>query len=293
MFKISLSALTLFFGTFLLVDYYKSTDAQTPYPTNIGYMEDFNEVVDIDFPFNFFAGEFIFLDKQRNSSDSNATAFSVSSSQGYWLTAAHAVKDCWGVLIDKDGVDWVFVDDVILHPNADLALLKTPLSAPSLISISKDSWIPKNGYVVGYSGNRINFANIEVIGWTKAYDDNENYVFDVILWKPEVLMDQNRTFGLSGSPIMDYNNNVVGVMVAIDKRGYFASVPTYFLDSMLKTHGVELKKLEVPVERTKNVEDFAKDIHKFEKQGSVKRIMCVRKPTDDMKTIAGSYQQSE
>ena len=287
MFRFLIAILFTLFSTILFIEFKQSSINNIVYPTEVSFLsQDDNN---IEFPLNFFSGAFLLLNKSESDEDSNATAFSVSSQNGYWLTAAHAVSGCWGVLIDQDGENYVFVDEVVLYEGADIALLKTPISSPSMVSLSRDSWVPKNGYVVGYSGNKINFANAEVVGWTKAYDKNENYVFDVIVWKPDILLDNNRTFGLSGSPIMDYDNNVVGVLVAIDEMGLFASVPTYFIDSILSNFNVDVKKLEVPVESVKDLDFFAENIAKFESSGSIKKIKCIRKPDQYIKDLADSY----
>jgi hypothetical protein len=278
MFRILIFGIIILFGYAYL--HIKGNNTPLRYPTDISYFKPSEEILSASFPFNFFSGYILFLKNSSYNENANATAFSINSSKGIWMTASHAVEDCWGVLIDKNGKDWVFIDEVILHPNADVALLKTPLSAPSIPVLSKRSWVPSKSYFLGYSQSKINIGTANLKGWTKAIDEKDNYAFDVFIWEPNVLLDYNRTFGMSGGPVLDMEGNVIGVIVAHDQNQYFASVPPYFLEDIIKEKSMSVKHKEVSTIKEFNLEFISSTASDFEANGTLKKIRCIRNPDD-------------
>lgn len=286
MFRTLILTTFFIFSYSLIITYSDKVDRVDFTPTELRYMDIKDFTNSVKFPFSSFSGYFLFLKNHQENKNSYATAFSISSSDGMWLTAAHAVENCWAILIDKNGEDWAFVDEIVIHPNADVALLKTPLSAPSIPVLSKESWIPSKSYFMGFSSGKLNIGMLNVKGWTKALDDKHNYAFDVFLWELRTALDFNRKFGMSGGPILDMEGNAIGVIVAYDGNGYLSSVPTYFLEELVESEGVKLKQKEVPSGKDLDYNFLSNKAARMNNSGSIKRIQCIREPSEDLMKLA-------
>lgn len=158
--------------------------------------------------------------------NSKGTGFSISS-DGLILTNNHVISG-------KDSISVVFPDDgyfsatvVQTDPGVDLALLKIDGENLPYLKLSKQTTFTENESIF-FIGNPLRFHGIA----------NEGTIIDYLKltnWKDEVVMIKAPVYqGNSGSPIINKQGNVIGVIFAtIDhdeygKVGLFIPIDYYY-----------------------------------------------------------------
>lgn len=234
------------------------------------------------YPNDYFSGYTVHL-KPQELTNSTATAFSLSSKKGLWITSAHSVLNCKYILLDIDGEDWEIIDSVEIHPHSDLAVIHSSVSAPALSFVSNDTWVPKNLYNIGYSSNSLNSSWLTSKGWTISYDEDREIKFPILVWHPEIILDSSKIHGLSGSPIIDEDGFVYGVVSSVDNFGYLGAITSNDIQDILTHHNIKFDKINV-VKQSNFVPDILSNMmSNYQKQGSIKRIQCIRNPDYKLK----------
>tara|TARA_R110002126_G_scaffold291807_1_gene459752 strand:+ start:204583 stop:205359 length:777 start_codon:yes stop_codon:yes gene_type:complete len=178
------------------------------------------------------------------------TAWAIND-QGYWITARHSVIGCHddillettnNVLSGRIAFDPVrgmrvlsSAKVIYTHPDYDLALIKgasvnTPVYLRS--DIEPAIKVGKKGYVIGYPGGVDGYIEVVFEGreTTIRRDDQDEPVYE---WKVVSTHLQNgRVGGISGAPVVDENNQILGVMTAQSGRlkSILASKPVSIQD---------------------------------------------------------------
>ncbi len=154
---------------------------------------------------------------------STGTAFAISP-DGWWLTARHVADGCDALWIQTAPRRGLRVTEVNLHPNADLALLRTRSGRAPLRLASAGQGTPprgENGFSVGYPQGRPGGVHARVIGQARLKSVGRYRINEPILAWAEVSRRPNdlpALGGLSGGPMLDDQGRVVGVLVASSKR---------------------------------------------------------------------------
>lgn len=229
------------------------------------------------YPVDYFSGYLNILGRFDARSDSNATAFSVSSSRGIWMTAAHSVNSCNSVLIEINSLEWGVVDKIVIDTDADQALLFTNFSAPAFPVASSKAWIPQQVYGLGYSKGEMNGGIFAAKGWTKTLDTDTESFFDTLVWVKTVFMDDTRIHGMSGGPMLDKFGRVVGIISSYNAKDMIGSVPPTLITPFLEAYGLNTENISVPSESDLTSSGLAKLMSSSQSSGSVKTIKCIRR----------------
>jgi serine protease Do len=154
---------------------------------------------------------------------STGTAFAISP-DGWWLTARHVAHGCDALWIQTAPRKGLRVTEVNLHPNADLALLRTRTGRAPLALASLAQGVPPrggSGFSLGYPQGRPGDVHARVIGQARLKSVGRYRINEPILAWAEVARRPNdlpALGGLSGGPMLDDQGRVVGVLVASSKR---------------------------------------------------------------------------
>ncbi|HEX3971945.1 MAG TPA: serine protease [Stellaceae bacterium] len=148
------------------------------------------------------------------------TAFPIAPDN--WLTARHVANgDCQRVVLIVDGKK-VPATIAYLHPQADLALLKTKnVSGPVLPletgTIAQDA----TGYTFGYPNEKLGATQDRLMGRSRMQLSGEiQGTGPVLAWAelaryPDSLPALS---GMSGGPVFDTHGRIIGIMVATSVR---------------------------------------------------------------------------
>ena len=155
-----------------------------------------------------------------DKSSSTGTAFAISS-DGWWLSARHVADGCDDLWIQTAPRKGLRAMEVYLHPNADLALLRTRAGRAPLSLAMEAPARGQDGFSLGYPQGQPGEVHARVMGQARLksvgrYRSNE----PVVAWaevdrRPNSLPALG---GLSGGPMLDDQGRVVGVLVASSKR---------------------------------------------------------------------------
>ncbi|MDA1097604.1 MAG: serine protease [Proteobacteria bacterium] len=156
-------------------------------------------------------------------SSSTGTAFAITG-DGWWLTARHVADGCDALWIQTAPRKGLRTTEVHLHPNADLALLRTRSGRPPLRLASLAQGAPlrgENGFSLGYPQGQPGEVHARVIGQARLRSVGRYRIDEPILAWAEVSRQPDNLpalGGLSGGPMLGDNGRVVGVLVASSKR---------------------------------------------------------------------------
>jgi len=141
---------------------------------------------------------------------------------GAWLTARHVANgECQRVVLIVDGRK-VPARIAYLHPQADLALLKTAnASGPALPLETGDVEQNEIGYTFGYPKERLGGTQDRLMGRSRMRLSGEiNGTGPVLTWAEVVRYpdDLPALSGMSGGPVFDAEGKIIGIMVAASVR---------------------------------------------------------------------------
>lgn len=148
--------------------------------------------------------------------DSKGTGFSISSN-GKILTNFHVIEGNERVTVDFPD-DGVFTADVVdTYEEIDLALLKVKGENLPFLKLTDQPVYQKDDSIT-FIGNPLRFHGIV----------NEGTIIDSIQlsgWEEEVMMIKAPVYrGNSGSPVIDENGQVIGVVFATTKHEVYGKV---------------------------------------------------------------------
>jgi S1-C subfamily serine protease len=151
---------------------------------------------------------------------STGTAFAITD-DGWWLTARHVAHGCdaiWLLTAPRKG--WRVLESH-LHPNADLALLRTRIGRTPLTLARGTPGRGEDGFSLGYPQGSPGDVHARVMGQAQMKTVGRYRINEPILAWAEITRrprDLPALGGLSGGPMLDGQGRVVGVLVASSKR---------------------------------------------------------------------------
>jgi serine protease Do len=178
-----------------------------------------------------------------DKASSTGTAFAIGND--WWLTARHVADGCDAVGLMTAPRKGIRAKQVILHPQADLALLRVPMQADPLPVETAPLTTGQDGFALGYPKGQPGDVHGRMIGHVRMRSVGRYRIEEpVVAWAeqrrvPDTLPSLG---GLSGGPLFDRSGRVVGVMVAASKRrGRFmttdpASIDWLLADSAVSPH---------------------------------------------------------
>lgn len=171
----------------------------------------------------------------------SGTAFSIGD--GVWMTARHVVNNCDGVGFIRDRKLIGVVERTVHHNTADLSLLFSDFSAPSL-PIARPEQDPnrhETAFFTGFpAGQPRSFLAAQVEYRTIERFGAEDRAFPIIVWAEQPPPAPGTVYsGMSGGPVINGAGAVVGVLVGADNAlgRIVANVPET-LRQMMADHGV-------------------------------------------------------
>jgi serine protease Do len=141
---------------------------------------------------------------------------------GAWLTARHVANgECDRIILIVNGKK-VPAQIAYLHPQADLALLKTAnTSAPALPLETGAVEQNELGYTFGYPKEKLGATQDRLMGRSRMQLSGEiNGTGPVLTWAEMVRYpsDLPALSGMSGGPVFDGEGKIIGIMVAASVR---------------------------------------------------------------------------
>lgn len=149
----------------------------------------------------------------------SGTAFSVG--QGLWMTARHAAGDCRGVAIVTESRKVDSARETIVHPSADLTVVRTTMSAEPVSVGGLDLRIGDAGFHYGFPRNQPGALRSSLLGRrTMRFSGRYATREPILTWaEAERSPDYDGSLGgLSGGPVFDAAGQLVGVSVAGSTR---------------------------------------------------------------------------
>lgn len=141
---------------------------------------------------------------------------------GAWLTARHVANgECRRLILIVNGRK-VPAQIAYLHPQADLALLKTTnVSGPTMPLGTGDVDENELGYTFGYPKEKLGATQDRLLGRSRMQLSGEiNGTGPVLTWAEVARYpdDLPALSGMSGGPVFDEQGKVIGIMVAASVR---------------------------------------------------------------------------
>jgi S1-C subfamily serine protease len=159
---------------------------------------------------------------------------------GAWLTARHVANgDCQRVILIVNGKK-VPAQIAYLHPQADLALLKTAnASGPALPLETGASEQNETGYTFGYPKEKLGGTQDRLMGRSRMRLSGEiNGTGPVLTWAEVARYpdDLPALSGMSGGPVFDEHGKIIGIMVAASvRRGRIHTVAPEILQATARS----------------------------------------------------------
>ena len=168
------------------------------------------------------------------------TAFAIDNA-GHWLTALHVVDQCSEIgLLDRGRIRPV--KEVLLHPAADIGLLRTDFSAPPLKLNDAVLQRRQDGFHFGFPRAEPGAVHGQLIGRLRLRATGQRrFVAPAIAWaEVSRIPDNDKPLGgLSGGAVLDEAGAVIGVAVAAsERRGRVISAAPRSIGEMLQLAGV-------------------------------------------------------
>jgi S1-C subfamily serine protease len=156
-------------------------------------------------------------DKQQSSS---GTAFSIDSG-GIWITARHVADGCDRIVLQRNSRQFVRVNRVRHHPNADISILWTQRGVPALPLLQQPLRPNQDGYSFGFPKGKPGDVHGRMIGTTRMHQRGRYRTNEpVVAWThvrrvPDIGAHLG---GISGGPWVNEAGRILGVHVAGNPR---------------------------------------------------------------------------
>ncbi|SOC11052.1 trypsin-like peptidase [Ureibacillus xyleni] len=156
------------------------------------------------------------------------TGFSISE-DGYIVTNEHVIDDALTITITFPD-DGLYKGEIIeSYPEIDLAILKVEGKNLPHLSLA-DTYEPIKDEAIYFIGNPLYFTGIANKGKVIDYTLLEN-------WNEEVIMlDAPVYHGNSGSPVINNEGNVIGIIFATTKTKQYGRVGLFIPVDLLQQH---------------------------------------------------------
>ncbi len=209
-------------------------------------------------------------DKRRSSA---GTAFSVGD--GVWLTARHVVDGCDDVGLQTAPKRGVRASDVVMHPNADVALIRTknsragfPVAAPG----SKTD----TAYMVGFPASKPGAVSATLIGPSTLRERGRYKTFEpVMVWSERDRVPDRfgSLAGLSGGPVFSADGSAIGVVLAENtRRGRIITAVPETMRGLIGKAGATLSA--APVRSSFSNEGYPVTARELITSLRVSRVLC-------------------
>ena len=139
-----------------------------------------------------------------------------------WLTARHVANgECQRIVLIVDGKK-VPATIAYLHPQADLALLKTKNASGPALPLETGA-VEQNatGYTFGYPKEKLGATQDRLMGRSRMQLNGEIHGTGPVLTWAELVRypdDLPALNGMSGGPVFDNQGKIIGIMVAASVR---------------------------------------------------------------------------
>ncbi len=150
---------------------------------------------------------------------STGTAFAIGG--GWWLTARHVADGCDAIGLVTGPRQATPVQQIVIHPNADLALLSLSLDPEPFAFLNEALQQGQDGFAIGYPQGSPGDVYAQLMGRVRMksvgrYRTNE----PILAWAERKRVPNSLTAlsGLSGGPMFNERGQVIGVLVAASER---------------------------------------------------------------------------
>lgn len=167
--------------------------------------------------------------------NSSGTAFALGGER--WMTARHVVDGCDSTGLLTSPRRGIRAGAVALHPGADLAIIRVPLSAPPVRISGTPLYIGQDGYHFGYPRGEPGAVRSQLIGRRVMRSGRRGKAEPVIAWAEVERMPDGDTplSGMSGGPVFNAAGQLIGVSVAASvRRGRIMTATPATIQDMLE-----------------------------------------------------------
>ena len=150
---------------------------------------------------------------------STGTAFAIGG--GWWLTARHVADGCDGIGLITGPRQAARTQQVVIHPNADLALLSLRLDPEPFPFLTEALHRGQDGFVIGYPQGSPGDVHAQLMGRVRLKSVGRYRTDEPILaWAERRRVPDSLPAlgGLSGGPMFNERGQIIGVLVAASER---------------------------------------------------------------------------
>lgn len=207
--------------------------------------------------------------------DSSGTAFALGD--GLWMTARHVIAGC-----DRTGLltgprQARRASAIAVHPGADLAIMRVPVTAPSVRVSDSALRLGQDGYHFGYPRGEPGAVRSQLMGRrVMRLSGRYRTAEPVIAWAEiERIPDRNTPLsGISGGPVFNAKGELIGVHVAGSvRRGRSYTAAPVTIRELLDRAGVSPAR--DAVSPALSPESFAAAGNRLRRTGTVSKAICV------------------
>ena len=150
---------------------------------------------------------------------STGTAFAIGG--GWWLTARHVADGCDAIGLVTGPRQAARAQQVVIHPNADLALLSLRLDPEPFPFLTEALQRGQDGFAIGYPQGSPGDVHAQLMGRVRLKSVGRYRTDEPILaWAERRRVPDSLPAlgGLSGAPMFNERGQIIGVLVAASER---------------------------------------------------------------------------
>ena len=150
---------------------------------------------------------------------STGTAFAIGG--GWWLTARHVADGCDSIGLVTGPRRATRAQQVVLHPNADIALLSLGLDPEPFPFLTEALQRGQNGFAIGFPQGSPGEVHAQLMGRVRLKSVGRYRTDEPILaWAERRRVPDHLPAlgGLSGGPMFNERGQIIGVLVAASER---------------------------------------------------------------------------
>lgn len=150
---------------------------------------------------------------------STGTAFAIGG--GWWLTARHVADGCDAIGLITGRRQAARAQQVVIHPNADLALLSLRLDPEPFPFLTEALQRGQDGFAIGYPQGSPGDVHAQLMGRVRLKSVGRYRTDEPILaWAERRRVPDSLPAlgGLSGGPMFNERGQIIGVLVASSER---------------------------------------------------------------------------